>query len=248
MILAAIKGQITPPSDTIRIIKAHDSSFLLKQSFPAVITSIFILALYSTVSSFSAFWGFEKTQTLELSYFPVFLISCILECTRLGLSVFYTWQTSSSYLLVLGRIIIVARILAPLSLLFASLFNQAGHRQDTSRNILILFLASISTGLFYPLNSNFTFSTCTVVWGYRTFFIVIRALIVILTLSTFVISGIVHSTKQSFYLASGCAVMLTGYFMLISADCWLFTILGTAFLIPGTVWYLTSLHKLYTWN
>lgn len=245
-IWAAFSGGITPPEGGIRTISISLPAF--KYSFHAVVASVFVLSLAAPVLSFIIFKRFEKTPSLEVFFFCGFLIGCLSECMRLIIPLFDLWKTYSIFLVAVGRIVICGRILAPLSLFFAAAFSGTDYRQDAERNFMILIIVAIVMGLLFPLDTGHTTSTCTVLWSFRTPFMLMKLGLMAATFSLLAVESHVKNSSDHLKAAIGITILEAGYFMLCSADCYILAAAGTVLLGYGAYRYLTSIHNMYMWS
>ena len=247
-VLAGFNSEITPPEDTVRLINIFSSTAAGRPDFYAAIAGIFAFTLYVPIVACSVWRGFEKTQSIEVIYFELFLLGCLTEALRIVLAMNGVWKTSSTTLLFIGRFVMSGRMLSPLSLLFASLFSENDQRQNVERNIFIVLILSILTGLSIPLDTYHIASSITVLWGTRTLFSTVRILLAVISFVCLIINAATKYSSESGKLLSGYAILIIGYGFMCSCDCWLFFGLGALGLSAGTYIYLRSVHGLYLWR
>ena len=247
-IFAALHSGITPPENTVRTIEAFDNAGPFKYDFKAVIIGIFAFSIYVSSVSIIIYANFEKTQSIEIIYFALFLLGCLTESIRILLAEFDLWQTYSKLLITAGKIIIAGRILTPLSLFFAGTFSETSQRQNVERNIILLIVVSIGLGFLYPLNTLETTSTCAVLWAYPKLFVTVRIFIFLSAIACMFFNAITNNSKEMLRSTIGCILLIIGYLFLISCDCYFNLSFGAALMIAGTFLYLRSVHLIYMWN
>ena len=246
LLLQAVKGLLQAPEEPVRTFRLFSN--VLNYSFAATVAGIMFFFFYVPAAVIFLFFCFEKTQSIEVMFFLGFLLGCICEESRLLICAGGLWQTISATLIFVGRLTVMGRLLAPLSLLFASLLNGNSQRQNTERNFLILILISIIIGKSFPLNTTYTTTTCTVLWSYRPLFTMSRALVFIATIITLLLPVLQTKSQEGKKTLISYAFMINGYFILCNADNFVFLILGMLLLSTGTFFYLKSVHSTYLWK
>lgn len=247
-IIAAVNHGVTPPEGTIRTVIPFDGKGPFTYNFTAVIISIFAFGIYTSAVSIIIYLSFEKTQSIEIIYFLLFLFSCLIENVRILMAEFDLWQTYSKLLIYIGKAVIASRIIAPVSLLFASLFNETSQRQNVERNLILIIVVSISLGILYPLDTLKTTSTLTVMWGYRRLFITVRIFVFLSTVLSMIINAVTNSSIDMYKSVVGYVALVAGYLLLIGCDNYFNLIAGSVLLAFGTFRYLRYIHKIYLWN
>ena len=245
---AFLNHGITPPENVVRTVILFGGRGIFSYSFRAVLAGILALAVYVPLTAFVMYFSFEKTQSSEIIYFGGFLIGTLLESFRIYVPLFGLWESFSSFLMIVGSTVIAGRLLTVLSLMFATLFSESEQRQNVERNFIILLIISIMCGIMLPLDTTQTTSTCTVLWGYRTIFTVIRTAFFIAAVSVMAVNAILKSSPEQGNGALGLFLLYSGYAILTIADCWIETAVGPVLLLAGSFIYLKSIHHQYMWH
>ncbi len=241
-IIAAAKKAIVPPANPVRTFVLFPADFLCPYNFKATAASIFLFGIFSIVLSVSLYKGFEKTPSLEILFFSGLILSCIAEGTRIFLPMFGLWKTNSLFLITLGRIVSAGRILAPLSVFFASLFSGAAELQYAERNIVILLATACIFGMLYPMNTTVTTSSCTMLWGFKGLFVSLRVIIFLSSLLSILVEAYSRGIKELYVKSLGLFLLALGYGILCSTDCWLEFFVAGIFCISGGIVYLKTIH------
>lgn len=247
-IYSIVTKNIVAPVNEVRPFDFFVGKGIFKYNFTASIISIGIFLFYVSVVTFVLFSGFEKTQSTEVVYFLPFTFSCFIEGMRLFLPLFGLWKTNSLLVSLIGRCVFAARVMTPLSFLFATLFNDADRRRDVEKNLIIIFIVSIMFGVLIPINTTYFFTTCTVPWSYRGLFNVIRVFFFCLTLTTIIINAVKTSSVELREYCFGFVILMIGYSLLQVADNYFTLIPAVTLFGVGTTAYLKSIHTIYMWK
>ena len=242
--IALISHSLQPPDGGIRAFVLLPKAFLCPYSFASVMLGILFFSAFAAFLSIAVFKGFEHTPSLEILFFSGFVVSCMLESVRLFLPVFRVLETNSRALIVLGRVIIASRFLAPASFFFAEIFSSTEELQNAQRNILFLLAATCAFAFFYPVNTLQLTTSCTVLWGFKGFFAAFRTFIFAVTIFTVLVDAYTQQVKWIYVKAVGLVVLFSGYALMCSVDCWLELCLAAALLGIGSLLYLKSVHYL----
>lgn len=206
--------------------------------------SILIFPLFASIFCFAILQGFEKTAALEIQFFTGFVISCLLESIRFFIPLFELWNSYSEFVKFIGKIIIAGRLLVPLSFLFSIIFSSSDQRQNSERNMFIMFLSAALLGFCYPINTAAITSNFSIAWGYKELFVSIRFLIFTCTVITLLQNAYISSTKEMYMKAFSSPVFFLGYALLCSTDSFLELAVSASSLVTGAIIYLSSIHRL----
>lgn len=220
--------------------------FFTKFEFLSIIISIFLFPLYVFISLLYINIEFEKTQSDEIIYFSMFLIGCGFEVVRILFPIMDLWQQPSSVSILISRIVIFARSLAPLGLLFASVYSSAEYRQYSEQNVLIIFIGSLCLAMFAPLNTAEILPLCRIKIGYELMFKTVQSIILGIAVAAHIAKAVAAKTKASLPIAVLC--ITAGYFILCNVYNYLFLAIAGSAMIAGSFIYLKALHNKYLWS
>lgn len=206
--------------------------------------SILVFPLFAAIFCFAILQGFEKTAALEIQFFTGFVISCLLESVRFFIPMLELWNSYSEFVKFIGKIIIAGRILAPLSFLFSIIFSSSDQRQNSERNMFILFLSAALLGFCYPINTAAITSNFSIAWGYKGLFIAIRFVFFACTVITILQSAYISSTKEMYVKAFSAPLFFLGYALLCSTDSFFELAVSVSSMITGAIIYLAAIHNL----
>lgn len=218
--------------------------FLTKYNFTAVIISIFLFLLYTTIVFLFINVEFEKTQSTEIIYFAVFLIGCVLESVRICIPLLNLWDSSIYFLMFCTRLIIFARTIAPLALLISVVCSATEYRQYVEQNLLLMTIVSIILALMVPVNSTQLLPTGCYPYNYG---LLLRIILISLTFISQIFKNVINKTK-GIAMPLGMALLSIGYLMLLESYSYLFTGIGFTAIMTGTFIYLKDLHRQYLWT
>lgn len=245
--MAFLSHQITPPP-ALRIPAFLNYIPFAPYHFLATMLSIAVLVFYVPATFFLVYRAFENTQSSEIIFFAGFLLSCLCEGARILIPLYGLGESFSQLQFFCGRILLVGRILAPLSLITAAIMSDIGQRQDIERNFMIMIAVSTMFALLIPLNTAQLTSSCTIYWGFPRLIGIIKTVLSLTAVLSFLVNGIKHDSREMKKSSLAVLVLLTGYQLLAMSDNFLFLAFGTLLLVGGTYYLLASLHTLYMWK
>ncbi|MBQ9537838.1 MAG: hypothetical protein IJU95_01090 [Treponema sp.] len=247
-IMSLMSGTLVFPDNVQRQIKILQGLEFLSYDPFAVCASILTLNAYVLIVTLVVYLSFEKTQSLETVYFLGFLLSCMAESTRLFVPMASISLAPPSTIAVITRIVAGARVLAPLSFLFAELFSDTESRLFVERNFLIMLLASACIGMMIPLDTSSYTSIFTYRWGMNEIFHMSRLLLVCSTVAAVVCKLSQNYSAETVHQGIGFLISICGYFILGNSDSFILAAIGAAALFAGTIYYLKSMHQTYRWR
>lgn len=220
--------------------------FLSKFNYIAVLSSIFAILVFIFVSLTYIDVEFEKTQSTEIIYYSLFLFGFLFEFVRLMFPYFNLWDNVGRFSVMISRVLIFGRTLAPISLLFAVIYSNFESRQYVEQNVLILIAVAIFFAISVPLNCNVIKPTGYIVFGFGNLIHTLQVILLTVAVFALIIKSVQsHYSKQ---LVFGFALITIGYILLIEGNCILTASLGTFTLFTGSFMYLKNLHGQYLWN
>lgn len=211
-----------------------------------VFTGLLIGCLYTIFTSLYIWLGFEKTQSAEVSYFMLFLLSFIFDSTRIYIPFFYTKGPYSTLIFTIGNLITYARILAPLSLVSLCVFVEDEDRQNTERNLISIILCAAFFTAAIPLNSSIVYPNFSIYYSYYSTILTTSIIITVMTTLVLLFKQYKNESKQ--FITIGYAMMSFGYLFIWNSINLTYLLTGTILLIPGTILYLGALHKRYMFD
>jgi len=226
-------------------LKGVPESKILTYNPICVIAAIFIMLLYVSVVTFFIFRTFEKTQATDITFFLLFLTACLLDTSRLMVPLFRISGTFSNFLISIGNVHILARLLAPLALFGNTVLSTEEYRQNTDRNSIIIIVAALFFAYFIPSNTSVILPNFSISYGYVHLIRFFSLLISLINIITLFLTN--KKNEYSQLMTVGFALLTVGYSIMFFCYNIIGVIAGPVFLGLGTGIYLKETHNKYLW-
>ena len=226
----------------------YSKSFLLRYSPNSVIIACLLMLVYVPFISGVILVYFEKTNLHEISYFGIFLLTCLVEGLRIVVPLFTLWKDNSGLMLIISRLVFFSRISSSIIMLSIALMNQDSREHHSTRsNLFLLLFISILTCVI-PINSMQILSTCFYPYAYYNSFVFLRVLFIALTVFTYYITSAKYGIPEYKKTALYTLMLMTGQFFLQEGDSVLYISTGGFLFYFGTYLYLKNIHHYYQWK
>lgn len=236
----------TPPGN--RPIPTLDGFFLTPYSSLASICAIAIFPALALVGLGYILFAFEKTQTVEITFFAAAVFSLSIESFRLFIPLYELWLNAGFFTVAISRAVFFCRIFALLTLLASGLFANTQTIQQLGPSIFLLAFFSFSLANAIPINSAGLESNFLVAAGYSDILDLFFMMIGLLSTLSYLILGVTRGVGEYRAGAFGILVLLCGYTLLMACDSWLFLVAGTILCAYGAWIYLDRMHRYYLWQ
>jgi hypothetical protein len=237
------KQAISRPSGFVHPLLAP----LVKGNSYAPLFSMLCSVLYSLAGIITIYILFEKTQAPEILFFANFILSLSLEISRMAIPLITYYNTSLTYAVFTGKILLFSRLFGLFSLFLASVYA-AGMDMQRYGMLLILNAAiclALASGV--PIDSMNWDTALTPRYGFTDMFLLIETTIVGITVLSFFIAIKNKSSKDYIYVSMGILLVLLGRDILLHADTYVELALAVPVLGFGTWMYCKNLHQYYLW-
>lgn len=225
----------------------HSNSNFLVKYFPFfTIFGILFLFLYVSVTSFSIWRTFSKTQSSEIVFYLLFLFACYTNCFRLAIPLLHLSVSYSKLLLVIGNLTLFSKFLAPLSLLGIAILSEQDQRMNLERNVIIILVCALFFATFIPINTVKLNPSYTIDFGFKKIFYNIVELISIVSVISVFMKAKTEYLSQNTTI--GFLLLNVGYQIVFNCYSLFTFLLSAVFMTSGTILFLYSLHKQYLWN
>lgn len=214
----------------------------------ALFLSIFSLAVYAIVCSIVIVFNFEKTNSVEIVLFAGFLICCCLEGFRLIPPAFGIWRPLDGPVFLCTRMVLAGRLFAPVTFVCAAIMKDESLTQDIGVKFLLAALGSTVVAFLVPIDSTKFTSTMLCFWGFANTLFIIRFLIFLSAIVSFIIETKKNGEEGLYKLPLWFTLLFTGYAILSACDTLVFFFLGLFLLAFGTFKYLMAIHQNYLWR
>jgi hypothetical protein len=220
---------------------------LLKSAPYAPFMSMLAAVFYSLISLTLIYYFFEKTQSPEIFFVSLFVMSLAFEVLRIMVPLKITLELSNMYLLWTSRALIFGRYFGLFSLFSASICASGLEIQKQQNVVFAIIAAALIIALGIPIDGLSWDSSLTMILGFSGMFIVVDTAILLITVVSFLVSSYTRGIKEYILVGLGIFLIFTGRNMLLHADTWAVLISGLIILAVGTWAVCTQLHKVYLW-
>ena len=188
----------------------------------AAATAVLALTLAGTIALLRVYFLFEKTPSIEITFFSAGLIAVAAECLRLLVPLINAWAAQPFILIVVSRTVLFMRVFFVLSLLAGSAFSIKKTIQNSGVVLFFVLVAAFFTAANVPVNYSKPASTFFLMPGYAFMLTLIFALFIILSPFSFFLQAKTHHVPGYYKTAVGCLFLSAGWIMLGVCDCWVF--------------------------
>lgn len=203
--------------------------------------------IYAFITLVLIYYFFEKTQSPEILFFALFVLSFSFEAIRLMIPLHKIHNISPLYLVMLFRVLLFCRYFGIFSLFTASIYAAGLEVQKQQNIILIIALAAMLIVMGVPIDTLSWDSSLSMINGYTSMFRMIEAGVLLITIISFFISAYTRGAREYIAIGAGAFLVLLGRNILLSADTWLSPIPALVCLAVGTWLICTQLHHVYLW-
>jgi len=203
--------------------------------------------MYSFVSIILIYYFFEKTQSPEILFIGLFVISLTFEFARIVIPFSKISLFPAEYLVAASRVLLFGRHFGLFSLFAASVYAAGLDSQNQFNIFIILGLAALFIALNVPIDSLVWDSTFVLWNGYTSMFFMLEIGILVVSVVTFFISAYSRGSISYVLIGVSAFFALTGRNILINSDTLITLVPGFVILVIGTWSICARLHKEYLW-
>ena len=231
-------------SDSSYIFQLDHFSFFSGCS-EAVITGIFLMALYLPVSGFFLHAHFEKTPSTEISFFLLFLAGSIPEYFRILIPLFHYAGTYSQMLIFIGKSLFWGRTVSLLSLLLVGIYGDPEHRVRIEQIILISTALIMFLAMQLPVNNSVITKAFTIPCGYSKIIYGFYGITSVLTVLIFILKGKENENPGYYTIGIYSIVIIIAKHIASVSDVFFMILAGMILLCFATFRYLEAIHEMY---
>jgi len=203
--------------------------------------------IYSLVSIVLIHYFFEKTQSPEILFFGLFVISLSFEFSRVMIPLKGIFSFPAMYVITSARILLFGRYFGLFALFAASVYAAGLDTQRQQNVFFMLVLAALVIAVNVPIDSLVWDSSFKMQNGYRSMFAAVQAGILIISMVTFFIAAYTRGSRTYIFIGLGCFLVFAGRNLLLNSDTWITPLPGLLILAAGTWLIASRLHKEYLW-
>ena len=246
-ILLCANAPTESPPDLIRIIGLPALEAFSANLYAAAGAAL-ALTVAGTIALLCVYLLFEKTPSIEITFFSAGLIAVSAECLRLLVPFFNIWNAQPFILIAVSRMVLFMRAFFVLSLLAGAAFSIEKTMQNSGVLLFFILAAAFFTAAGVPVNYAEPASAFFLMPGYSVMLTLIFALLIILSPFSFFLQAKAHHVPGYYKTAVGCLLLSAGWIMLGICDCWALLGVGFILFVAGASLYIHSLHRLYLWQ
>ena len=225
-----------------------DGFFLTPFSPTAAVLAAGIFPFFSLLCLAYVLFAFEKTQTIEITFFAAAAFSVSLESLRVLVPLGELVPMARISPVFISRAILFCRIFSTLSLLASVIFTTGQTAQQLGASVFLIGFFSFSLVTAVPFNAARLYSNFLVRPGFTATITVFLSVIALLAVISYLIQGKTRAAGD--YTAAGFALLafFAGYAILSYCDSWAFLCAGGFLLFSGGWQYLDRIHRYYLWQ
>ena len=225
--------------------KGLSDHFLFRYCPLCVFLGLLIMLLYICITTLIIYHSFEKTQAPDIVFFLIFLAACLLDTSRILVPICRISGTYSYFLLKIGNLHLLARLLAPLALMGNTVMSTEDFKQSTDRNCIILIIISMFFSEIIPLNTAVILPNYCISYGYVEAIRGFTLLVCLVSTISLFYTNLKNDYKQ--IMTIGFILLCIGYSLIFYSYNIASLVAGTLLLGSGTYLYLNEVHKHYLW-
>ena len=203
--------------------------------------------VYSLIGITLIYFFFEKTQSPEILFFGLFVISLSFEFERLNIPLMQVFSFPPMYLIAAARILLFGRYFGLFALFATGIFASGLDVQKQQTVFFMLILAALVIAFNVPIDSLVWDSSLKVLNGYGSMFTVVEGGILAVTVLTFLVSAFTRGSRHYVIIGLGALMTYVGRNILLKSDTWITPIPGMILLLGGTWLVCALLHREYLW-
>lgn len=249
LILVVLRGDLPAMERPgFRPIPALDNILLTPYSPIASALSTVLFPILSLACLIYILFAFEKTQSLEITFFAACAFALSLESLRILFPLYGLWMHTGFFTVTISRVVLLCRIFAVLSLLASVIFTTGQPTQQVGSSIFLIAFFSFSLANIIPFNPANLLSNFIVRSGYSGMLLFFMIAIGTLAIISYAIQGVTKAAGEYVSAAIGLFFFLSGYLVLAICDSWLFLAAGELLICIGAWIYLKRMHGYYMWQ
>jgi len=209
-----------------RTIGALDHFFLSPYSPYASIAAIGLFPCIALFGLVYTLFAFEKTQTVEITFFAACLFALGFEAFRIWIPLNRLWEYGGFMPVTISRLVFAVRLFCLMALLASAITPSLENTQQLGSTVFLLAFISISLANVIPFNSANGISNFYIAPGYANMLNLFLFSIEILVTVSYLVTGATRGSSEYSHAAAGIALLCAGYTLLTVCDCWLILVGG----------------------
>jgi hypothetical protein len=203
--------------------------------------------VYSLLSIILIYYFFEKTQSQEILFFSLFVISFAVEGIRIVIPLRVLYAFPNVYCVMAARVLVFGRYFGLFSLFAAGVCAAGLEVQKQQNAVTVIALAALAIALGIPVDGLSWDSSLNMLTGYGNMFMIVEGGLLLFMVISFFIAAHNRGSKEYIFIGIGALLAFLGRDVLLFADAWITPLPGLAILAAGTWFFCTKLHQVYLW-
>jgi len=203
--------------------------------------------VYSFISIILIYHFFEKTQSPEILFIGFFVISLAFEFARLIIPFKAVFPLPPFFSIAAARVLFFGRYFGLFSLFASGVYAAGLDAQKQQSFLFMLILAAMVIAINVPMDT-FVWDSTFMVWSsYRFMFSVVEAVVLAITVASFIICAFTRGSRSYVFIGIGVLLAFAGRSILINSDTFITVFPGLIILSAGTWFICARLHLEYLW-
>ena len=203
--------------------------------------------IYSLIGIILIYYFYEKTQSPEILFIGLFIVSFAFECIKIMIPLSKAMALSNSQLIMGSRILIFGRYFGIFSLFTSSVFAAGLKVQKQENFLLVTIAAALIFALGIPIDGLTWDSTLFIQNDFYNSLSMVETGIIIISIASFFIAAYTRGSKQYIPIGLGAILIYLGRNILLNGDTWPSPFIGLFTLCFGTWLSCLKLHRIYLW-
>ena len=205
-----------------------------------------ILMLFSIISLFLIRYSFLKTNSSEIFFFSLFLLSLLFDLSRSYIAVFSYFRIPEYYNIYASRVCYFGKFFGLASLFTAAFFTSEAETKKTETTTVVIILISYMLASSIPF-STYKLSTMIQQPGYFSYFAFSILSIECLTALIYTFNYMQSGNREYIPLSLSMILIFAGRETTFFVSEPVIFITGLLLLAAGTVVFTNKVHQIYSW-
>lgn len=214
----------------------------------AVMVAVAVFPLVALILLLLAFFLFEKTHALVISFFSIFIFALSVEVLQLLFPLQVCYPLVTVFFTFVARSIFFFRFLACLALFTAGLFAHKTFTRGTGTVIFLLSFIAFALSHAAPIDTLHAVSFFSFSRSYGFPLYSFSGIVCGLAVASFLLVGMYRGIAEFRKAGVRLLIMLVSYTAVQYTGSWLTTILGVPAVLVGGIFFLKALHQFYLWQ
>ena len=217
---------------------------------PAPFVPFFTMActiVYSLAGIILVLYFFEKTQSPEILFMGLFIMSFVFECIRIVIPLKIYVGFPNVYLTNSFRFLFFGRYFGLFSIFAASIYAAGLNIQKQQNIIFIYAMISMIFALGVPVDMLSWDTTLVLLSNFNRTFAMVETWLIIITIASFFVAAYTKGSHEYIIIGTGAVLIFAGRNILFGSDTWISPVPGLILVSIGTWLVCSKFHRIYLW-